>query len=681
MPIRECVNFNDGSIISSFAAEYVDIVIMLSKLWESCPHILKAVDPYIVKPFTVYDNIHATKLKHCHLGSPENRKLYAQVLSSTFNIFVDALQLCALENNIDSHSVPNDSKLLTLISAFKLMAKTCKHMSACKASDLLECFQNFVNIEDNISTQRLLQNINSGKSSLKLSPLVATSTGSKYYNMMAEYVKLIGSNDSDTPQSKDFYLENIIQYLTKPLDEIFHDVSLLNSQDNQYLYLCRRDKISMLLSLTSRLKGLIQSFNGDPLLLVYLPKLNVLLFTALSTVSTFCRYTSSFKIWRREDVTHVMASEDFDKENANEDEVISVLHNAFVSVLCCCWDGPTGLSLTEMFRQMHSLLQEVQSCKLIQLTTIVVRWISVDSTDYDMDLFEEAKRLTILIIRRCRLDLDNFGENNECGLEQGGLDPFTDCEWLDKEMPMVWRMCRQICKSFSPPLVLSAALCEMLNLCRRILQCALSDKFSDIHRPFLHTRPLIAVFENLCALILQFQEIESSTHFDKDEVIPIVQDILSLALAFLLYRSPGFNNQHTSDKTIRQIFCLTFFLFRNIHGIQSMSGLELTQELVETIFWPICSNAFRGSLCQDMTKHLVSNGMPAVDVGNEVFIVRHVEANSEEELQIVNFDQATELIAKTILKHCNVRARNLIHINRLMCNALSEVEAIFRILT
>ena len=637
--------------------DLIDVLLAYGKLWESCPHVLKAVDPFLISytPEGCATSVPSSvAAQDSPLGSMHDVQVYAHLMPGTWDLLQHALSLSSLgHSHADPSRISSPPTIESIVIAFQRIAESCKYASSASASQLLACLQLFVQKEDELHHQQIISFASSSPTSSSLMSSTGTGTGgSQYYRMMASYLRLIGLDGRSQHTAKENALQVVFQSIIGPLEAIFTQISQAScadaGQQSRQLEVLSYHS-NYLLMLFSRLKGFIYPLSEDQEFSMYVLKLHEFLFNMLRVISELYVFAFSSSEAQGQGVSGVLHLVSPNEEDVSSEvgggggqEIFAALHDGLVGVLCSVLDTPLcpAALARNTIKHLGQILSKLQSSKLIRLVTVVTRWsvgASIPSTVEDegdasqQQHLQQVGQAVAMIMCQCRLELDAVLAQHQCGQDM-------TVEWLGHELAMIWRLSRQVCSSFPPLQVHSyhhtyeggggggdsdTVLSQLMALCVSVVKSATS---LSTHRDLvlsLHLRPLCTMFDLLRSRAwpaCQGQSPEgqggqgAAAGMDNTFValfLPAAQEILALLLSFILYGDAiqdGFQRDAscTSHKDLKQLFGQVYLLLLDVLGMTTLSGVEATAEVLEAVYWPFCSYVFHSSPCTDMTLRVMT---------------------------------------------------------------------------
>lgn len=667
----------------------LSVLIAYSKLWEYCPLILKALDAFTF----LYPNglVTDSSFQSMTLGCQQDVAVYTEMIPQVWDVLHRALSLSSMDPELGLSS--GRGNLTAMVMAFQSIAEHCKCVSASCAPQVLERLLVYASREDLFRHQIAYGNI-------PRSCFLSTAGGAKYYGMMAKYLKLIGTNGCGSDVMKDEALQVVFRDILSPLEVLFERISFAGNagQATQEQLELLSDNLVYLFTVYSRLKGFIQPLKEDRVFSTYILNIVHFLFNMLDIISEL--YAIAFASTSRgrgaSGVLHILFTENSSLTDTDDgQEKFGLLHDMLVGVLCTLMDSATSAAATgDAFEVVERIVQLVQSAKLIHLATVLIRWGTIDVFDPSNDSGRKAGVLISKLIRSCGVEWNDLLTQSHIDCINGSGTENMD--WLDQELPMIWKLCRQMCNTNpclflfreNPGDVSNTVLSHVLGLCLCVVR-SIDSTFITVECGLsLHLMPLCTLFEQIRVKALCY--LKASDDFNDNfatTFIPIAREMLFLLLARVLYIDDDTYGATASTKGIKQLFGQIFLLLLAVSDTELSDAVEPTQDILDGIFWPFCSPLFHSSQCtakcgKVMSMHDIhEENLPALPMDTELEMSKGVFLRAESgELQYVNAKAATTVLSAIVIRNQSNSGRRTVASQQLrnVLKALSEIEATFK---
>jgi hypothetical protein len=677
---------------SRFDGIFRSVLVEYCRLWDICPIILKAADPFMLSSADGSLCFTADAVCTINLGGANDVHEYLQLISGTWDLLHEALLLCSIDPALGP--VRGRCDLTAVVKALQCIAEHCKCASTACSLQVLHRCREFMIREDELYKSM----------SYVVCPgaiLYSASGGMRFYIMIATYLKRIGAGCDPV---KDEVFQMVFHDILGPLELLFSQINQVCGVDKSSQQLVMlSDNLPYILNMYSRLKGLIHPLTEDGLFVTHIHKILDSLCSMFVTISELYVLAFSSTLDGRDEsgVLHLMHIDDditcpdIDSGQRN----FSMLHDALVGILCTALDSPSCVAVAgNVFPLLCQITRSVQSAKLIQLVTILIRW-GVQDKDSSVpppgSVLYLAGQCVARFMYRIRLELDDVFAQVEN--HSGVCAPRSQyLGWFGQELTMIWKLSRQICSSC--PLFLlhvtgeshdgdrhATVLTQFLSLCVSVIKlvgvphatsCGLS----------LQLLPLVTVMEQLRSkAFISLSSVKSDTGKDDNafvlSFVPAANEMLFMLLTHILYHE-------VSHKGAKQLFSQIYLILLDIFGVSlEERRVHPTQELLEALYWPFCSSLFYSQSCRAMNSKVMK--LNQIDLASLPTCPDIIESEMENgvfmsdrssgELQYVSAKTATVVVGE--LLHAREQRRSSSQQIRSTVKALDEIEMIFKLVS
>ena len=500
-------------------------------------------------------------------------------------------------------------------------------------------------------------------SRLNTSPFISLKASFDIFKTLAIVLMSIGDM-----MVKSELFESIFEGLISPIDVFFTEVSKSPLSVDHQLELFGGN-LCRLLSHVSKLRGLIGPIASLPAYLDKAPQLCRFSFSGLEVVSSLCKNSFSGHLIGA-NVIHVKSYGSSLPKSYTPYEALEMFHHKYVDLVCSVVESSSGLSDLELFSSLSSIIQKVQSSRLIDLCTHLIRWgFNADITPVaNARVFQKAGLAAELIFVNCKAGIDHMLMNDICQLE--GFDD------LCVELDSCWRLCRQVCIS-APYLWLQCmegtnafVISHFISLIMSSTKLILCD--TATLEPAMNIKAIVSALDQLrvcCdSLTASFDD------WEKLNLHPVLHEVLGDLLSHIIYCDDS------SSKQLQLCFGYIFCMLLALHRCHEM--VEMTPFVLESLFWPFCSRVFSSSHCQLRQNRISSlRGQCSESIDGGVFRwPRNAERDMfPQNLEQVSAEEATTMIAKTLLENMLPVPKSSMKLSKKITKSMSEIQSIFRI--